>query len=306
MKNLHFVLSLPQDDNYQREQAKAAVESAARLGVQLKILQAANDAVNQSQQLLEVLQSKTEARPDAILFEPLTATALARVGEAAVDSGIAWVVLNCDVDYLGDLRRRNKAPVFAVTRDHTEIGRIQGRQFAALLPDGGTVLYIQGPATSSAAMQRTQGLESSRPVNVKLKTLRSAWSEEAAAQVVNAWLKLSTSRANTIDLIGCQADGIAVGARKAFGDITDSPERALWLTRPLTGIDGLPAEGQAWVDRGMLTATVVAGTTTRMAMEMVSRALEGGGPMPERTLIEARSYPSLDQLAQIGAERAKR
>lgn len=305
MKKFSLVLSLPQDDNYQREQAKSALESAARLGVELKILQANNDAVNQSQQLLEVLQSKTEPRPDAILFEPLTATALARVGEAAVAAEIGWVVMNCDVEYLAALRSKAKAPVFSITRDHTEIGRIQGKQFAALLPDGGTVLYIQGPATSSAAMQRTNGMESARPANIKLKTLRSAWSEPAAAQAISAWLKLSTSRANTIDLVGCQADAIAIGARKALTESGEAAERNQWLTHPFTGIDGLPDEGQAWVDRGTLTATVVAGTTTRMAMEMVCRALEGGVHLPERTVIEARSYPSLDKLAQIGAQRTK-
>ena len=305
MKKLNLVVSLPQDDTYQREQAKAAMESATRLGIELKILQANNDAVDQSQQLLEIVQSKAESRPDAILFEPLTATALARVGEAAVTAGIGWVVMNCDVDYMGSLRSRTKAPVFTVTRDHTEIGRIQGQQFAALLPNGGNVLYIQGPATSSAAVQRTNGMESSRPANVKLKTLRSAWTESAAAQAVNAWLKLSTSRANTIDLVGCQADGIALGARKALIGVTDVAERDLWLRRAFTGIDGLPSEGQAWVDEGTLTATVVAGTTTRMAIEMVCRALQTNIPMPERTVIEARSYPSLDRLEQIGAQRAK-
>ena len=96
MKKLSFVVSLPNANDYQREQAKAAAETAERLSADLRVLEADNDAVVQSQQLLEVVQSKI-ARPDAILFEPLTATALARVAEAAVAAGIAWVVLNCDV-----------------------------------------------------------------------------------------------------------------------------------------------------------------------------------------------------------------
>ena len=141
MKKLNLVVSLPHENTYQKEQAKAATDAAAEVGAEVSILQAGNDAVNQSQQLLEVVQSHN--KPDAILFEPLTATALARVAEAAVSAGIAWVVLNCDVDYLGGLRSRAKVPVFSVTRDHTDIGRIQGRQFRALLPAGGTVLYIQ-------------------------------------------------------------------------------------------------------------------------------------------------------------------
>jgi ribose transport system substrate-binding protein len=298
MKKLNLVVSLPHENTYQKEQAKAAKDAAAEVGAEVSILQASNDAVNQSQQLLEVVQSHD--KPDAILFEPLTATALARVAEAAVSAGIAWVVLNCDVDYLAGLRSRAKVPVFSVTRDHTDIGRIQGRQFGALLPAGGTVLYIQGPATSSAAVQRTNGMESRKPANIKLKTLRSAWTDDAAHQAVSAWLKLSTSRAESIDVIGCQADAIAMGARKAFQEHADLTERQLWLKRPFTGIDGLPTEGQAWVDQGTLTATVVAGTTTRLAVQMIAKALGGGAQPPERTVIEAKSYPALENLAAIG------
>ena len=304
MKKLNLVVSLPHENTYQTEQAKAAKEAAAEIGASLNIIQANNDAVNQSQQLLEIVQTHGE-KPDAILFEPLTATALARVGEAAVTAGIAWVVLNCDVDYLPGLRSRAKVPVFSVTRDHTDIGRIQGKQFAALLPKGGTVLYIQGPATSSAAVQRTNGMESTKTENIKLKTLRSAWTDEAAHQAVTAWLRLSTSRADSVDVVGCQADGIAIGARKAFQDHLDSAERELWMKKPFTGIDGLPTEGQAWVDQGTLTATVVAGTTTRVAVQMVARALGGGTPPPERSVIEAKSYPSLEKLAEIGAKLCK-
>ena len=136
MKKLKLVVSLPNENSYQLEQARTAKEKASQLGADIRIIFAENDAVTQSQQVLEIVQSRTE-RPDAILFEPLTATALARVGEAAVDAGIGWIVLNCDVEYLETLRQRAKAaPAFAVTRDHTEIGRVQGKQpcFRAVAP----------------------------------------------------------------------------------------------------------------------------------------------------------------------------
>jgi ribose transport system substrate-binding protein len=300
MKKLNLIVSLPNENSYQREQAREAQEIGASFGAHVRVLQADNDSVLQSQQLLELLQSKTEPRPDAILFEPLTATALARVGEAAVASGIAWVILNCDVDYLPMLRSRAKVPVFCVTRDHTDIGRIQGRQLAALLPNGGSVLYIQGPATSSAAAQRTNGMESTKPGNIKIRTLRSPWTVEGAQEAVNAWLRLSTSRAESVDLVACQYDGIAIGARKAFQELLNTSERDAWLERPFTGIDGLPSEGQAWVDQKLLTATVIAGTTTRKAIELLATALETGYPPHERTVIEAKSYPTLEQLEKLG------
>jgi ribose transport system substrate-binding protein len=306
LKKLHVVVSLPSNNSYQREQAAAAIKTAERLGAEAKILHADNDAVVQSQQVLEIIQSPVEARPDAILFEPLTMTGLVRPAEAAVAAGIGWVVLNSDVDYLNALRARSKVPVFCVTRDHTEIGRIQGKQFAALLPQGGTVLYIQGPVNNSAAQLRTAGMESTKPTNIHIKGLRSNWEEASAAQAVSAWLRLSINRASSIHVVGCQYDGIAAGARRAFQELPDPAERQRWLNLPFTGVDGLIAEGKAWVDQGILAATVISLTTTQIALELLVRSIREGANPPPRTLIDLSSYPSLETLTakgkRVGAE----
>jgi len=298
------VISLPNENSYQHEQATSATETAHRIGAEVQILYANNDAVTQSQQVLEIIQSRSGAPPDAILFEPLTTTGLVRAAEAAVTAGIGWVVLNSDVDYLDRLRTSSKAPVFGVTRDHTEIGRIQGRQFAALLPNGGTVLYVQGPANNSAALQRTIGMESTKPSNILIKGLRSTWEEANACQAITSWLSLSTSRASSIDVGGCQYDGIAKGARKAFESLPDREERERWLRVPFTGVDGLPKEGRAWVDHGILTATVVSLTTTQVAIQMLVQGISSGKQPPIRTLIELTSYPSLEKLSASGRSKA--
>lgn len=71
MKRLNFLVSLTNNDNdYQQEQAAAAEKAARRLGVDLKIVHANNDALAQSQQLLHYVQDSSVVRPDAILFEP--------------------------------------------------------------------------------------------------------------------------------------------------------------------------------------------------------------------------------------------
>ena len=72
MERLHVVLSLTTKDNdYQRENAAAAEQAAAGLGVNLEVMYAENDAITQSQQLLQVIQCKPESRPHAILLEPV-------------------------------------------------------------------------------------------------------------------------------------------------------------------------------------------------------------------------------------------
>ena len=103
-------------------------------------------------------------------------------------------MLNRDANYVSELRQASKAPVFTVSSDHVEIGRIQGRQCAALLPTGGSVLYIQGPSENSAAKERTLGMQEAKPNNIHLIMLKGQWTEESAQRAVRSWLKLTTSQ----------------------------------------------------------------------------------------------------------------
>ena len=97
MKKLSFLVSLTNNENdYQQEQQAAAEKAARRLGVEVKIVHANNDAVAQSQQLLHYIQGTAGSRPDAIVFEPAGGTGFPQVARAAVAADIGWVVLNHD------------------------------------------------------------------------------------------------------------------------------------------------------------------------------------------------------------------
>jgi ribose transport system substrate-binding protein len=303
MKRLNFLVSLTNNDNdYQQEQAAAAEKAARRLGVEIKIIHANNDAVAQSQQLLEHVQSAS-VRPDAILFEPAGGTAFPQVARAAAAAGIGWVVLNHEVDYVLELRRLYKVPVFGITSDHQEVGRIQGQQFAALLPNGGKLLYIEGPANSSAAKERTAGMTRSKPANIQVKSMRANWTEESAYKSVSSWLRLRTSQESHIDLVGAQDDSMAMGARKAFSEIAE-PDRARWLRIPITGCDGMPKTGQAWVRAGTLAATIFIRPNTDLAIEMLVEAFKGAA-LPESKITTPESVPSLAELSVLAGKLAK-
>lgn len=299
MKNFKFVLSLTTNDNdYQIEQAVTAEEAARKLGVELQIIYADNDAINQSQQLLKIIQAGSEGKPDAIIFEPAGSTGLPQVAKAAASAGIGWVILNREADYIGQLRAAQKVPVFCVTSDHKEIGRVQGSQIAALVPRSGSVLYIQGPSGSDAAQQRTDGMQQRKPENVQVRMVRAHWTEGSAYQAVSAWLRLSTSRTLQMDAIIAQDDSMAIGARKAFQEITDLEQRGRWLALPFTGCDGMPKTGQAWVRDGTLAATVIVPANAGGALEMLAHALQTGVAPPERTFIEVKSFPAIEDLAK--------
>ena len=303
MKKLSFLLSLTNDDNdYQQEQAAAGQRAAQRLGVTLKIVHANNDAVTQSQQLLHFIQGAAENRPDAIVFEPAGGTAFPQVARAAVGADIGWVVLNHGAEYLTALRQNCHVPAFSISSDHREVGQIQGKQFAALMPQGGSILYIEGPANSAAAKERTAGMMQSKPANLQVKTLRGNWTEESAYRAVSSWLRLSTSHKTPINLVGAQDDSMAVGARKAFAELA-ADERERWLKIPFTGCDGLPKTGQSWVRNGLLTATVYIRPNADLALEMLTEAIRTGAQPAERRMIVPESVPSLAELAAKTANR---
>lgn len=297
MDKLRFLVSLTTNDNdYQIEQAQSAEEAAQKLGVELQVIYADNDAITQSTQLLKVIQSVEVHRPNAIIFEPVGGTALPQVARAAASADIGWAVLNRDASYVPELRQSSSAPVFVVTSDHLEIGRIQGRQTAAMLPHGGAILYIQGPAENSAARERTAGMQETKPPNVHTTLLRGQWTTESAQKAVRSWLKLTTSHKAAIDLIVAQNDAMAIGARKAFDELPNETDRERWLKLPFLGCDGLPKTGQAWVKSGLLAATIFVPANAGQAIEMFVDALKRGKQPPERALTVPVSIPSLMEL----------
>ena len=109
--------------------SKAVAEHTAnRLGLEVEIVYAENDAVLQNQQLLRIIQSSASLIA-GIIFEPVGATGLPQVAKAAVATGVGWVVLNRTVDYLSDLRRSYRIPIFSIRFDNEEIGRIRGNNW---------------------------------------------------------------------------------------------------------------------------------------------------------------------------------
>jgi len=294
MHNQNVVIALTTRDNdYQAEQSASAAEVASRLGVKINVIYADNNAVNQTQQLIKIIQDRAQ-RPDAILVEPV-GTPMYQVAKAAVAADIGWGILNREADYIPELRRAAPVPVFAVSPDQEEVGRIQGKQLAAFTTEG-NILYIEGPSTSSAANLRTKGMLSTKPSKVEVKVLKADWSERGAHQAVKSWLSLSTSRQLHIRAVVCQNDAMAMGAREAFASLPEAA-RAQWLNAPFTGCDGVTKTGQEWVRSGQLRATVVIPPMAGLALEMLAKAVSTGSMPAERTLCAPRSFPAIAEIS---------
>ncbi len=243
-----------------------------------------------------------DAAVDGILVEPASRTAFPKVAQAAVTSGIAWVVLNSEANYLRELRSSSAVPVFAVSADNHEVGRIQGRQLAAFLPAGGSVLYIQGPSLSTVTEQRTAGMLETKPENISVRVLKSAnWTEDAGFHAVSSWLRLSTAHQEQIHVVQAQNDFLALGARRAIEETATGQGHDHKSHLPFLGVDGLPKTGQAWVRQGILVATIIVPPVTSHALEALVIAMQGRAQSRERTLVAPESFPRPDALAAKSA-----
>ena len=305
MEKMNVLASLITEDNdYQLEQAASAQAAAAKLGVNIQVIFAQGDAVQQTQQLLQFIQEPSK-RPDAILVEPV-GTGMPQVAKAAVSAGVGWIVMNAAVDYLSQLRQHSMVPVFSLLADNEQVGQIQGQQIEAILGETGCVLSIEGPSVGDVAKMRTKGMMSSKPPGITVKSLKGNWTQQSGYQAMKSWLALSTAREMHIGMVLCQNDDMANGARRAFEELDNLTERDAWLKLPITGCDGVAKAGQTWVKQGRLAATVLTPPLAGEAIQMLATAQSTNAQPPERTVLAPSSFPPLAELKRArGASAGK-
>lgn len=291
-KQTVVVALLSADQEFQRLQAEDARGAASASGLRTEVVFADDSAIIQIQQLYKFVHRPPAERPLAIVVETVTGEGLERVARAAVQAGIGWLIVNRRVPYLETLRREFPAlPIGAITTDQIEVGRIQARQILSLLPHGRrNVLYVQGPPDTSAAKERLQGAqEGLQASSAQLRLAEGLWTEASGQHVVERWLKMNTSEEVRPDVVACQNDAMAVGARKALRARRDIPELA---HVPVTGVDGLVQGGRALVDAGELAATVVAPSNGGPALHLLAQFVSTGRALPAQTVLKPASYPT--------------
>jgi ribose transport system substrate-binding protein len=292
-RRLKVIVSLhAKTSHYHQFEALAAQDSSRSHGFEVEIIYADGDALIQSQQLLNRIQLPPVCRPNVIMLDPF-GSGMVRVAQEAVAAGIGWVVLNREVDYMAELRRNTQLPIFSVTNNHLETGRIQARQLNALLPAGGMALYLLGTKGSPAYLLRTQGMQEIKQPNIRLIMLNGSWNEEPAFIAVSKWLQLPTSRDSGVSVVVAQNDFMAMGARKAFDQIG----RREWSTIKVLGCDGLKDYGLTWTRQGLLNATVVCPPLSARAMDILAGEVNQGLRAPALTLTEPISLPPVGELA---------
>jgi ribose transport system substrate-binding protein len=294
---MRVLVSLPESANeFQVLQTSEARAAATRLQLDVEILHAENNGILQIQQLFQAL--RTEPRPRGIAIEPVGLTGLDSVVQKAAAAGVGVAVLNCTFDALSQLREQFPRPaLFTVASDQGEIGQLQGRQARALLPGGGTILYIHGPHASVAARERFAGFEQVvKGEGYRVIMVDSQWSEDSAEQAVRSWLRLKTSEAARVDLVAAQDDSMARGALRAIKAVPEAT--ASWPRLAVLGIDGVPTVGQRLVDQGDLTGTIVMPSNTGPALEHLARWLRSGARPSAAVRLPVAPYPEIAEMVR--------
>lgn len=277
-----------------KEEIDDVLLASRELGVEVEFVDA-TDAILQGQQIMSAIDSKGKEPYAGILVMPL-GTNLPHLARAAAKAGVGWAVMQREADYegIGDGQR---PPVISISCDNLEVGRIQGRQMATLLPKGGTVLYIEGPSMSVVSQMRRDGMLQTKPANITLRTIHSKWGREFAQQAIVSWMKLSTFRETKFDMVASVADGMTMGAREELLKSVGPKDRDQWANIHYLGCNGCRETGMVWLSQGQLTATVRLPRLAGLGLRNLHKALNGDR-VERRTVLAPESFPDMGQLAK--------
>ena len=270
-------------------QGEDAREAGRRLGVDVEVLFAEDNGVLQIQQLFRFVHAPKGERPAALLIHTRVPDGLERVAKNAARAGVGWILLNRTAPYVDALRGEYpRLAIAAVTTDHLEVGRIHARQLSGLCPDGSPVLYVQGPAETSAGRLRLEGLRGG--------VARAFLPPQGGERRVDGRQRGEGGQclAATQDLGALPPRRRRVperqhgaGGQKALGGL-----RSEWGRLPFLGCDGLPKGGKLDVDEGRLAATVTMPSCASPAVDLAVKWIRTGAVPPALTVLAPTAYPA--------------
>lgn len=280
-------------NSYQQSLADEARETSRRHGFELLPASFANgSAVEQIRAALAYSRQKVSA----CLIYPVVADMLTNVSETLARGGACMAFLAQPPAEIARIRQCNPdVLVTAVVPDQSELGRLQGEQCRCLLPKGGTVVLIEGPAEAAVAQARRAGFLEVVGADVRVQSLYGRWEDQEAERALTAWL---SSPGRKFDLVACQNDAMARGARAALNKAAERLGEPRLKSVPVTGIDAVPNDGQQRVRSGDLTATVENPRTSGPALDLLATFWKQG-TRTEHKVLKARSLPPLDQLRPL-------
>lgn len=163
---------------------------------------------NTSQQIADI-ESFIERQVDAIVVAPNEWEPLRPVIERAYDTDIPVVLVDRKIN-------SEKYTAF-VGGDNVDVGRKAAHYIRDLLPKGGTIVEIEGLASSTSSQERKQGLhevlDSFPDIRIACDLVAN-WQRQRAVQVMDSVASLIADE--PVDIVFAYNDRMAIGARESI------------------------------------------------------------------------------------------
>jgi ABC-type sugar transport system substrate-binding protein len=284
------------ENRYQQLLVREARASAARWGVE--ILEPDFASGSSWTQVESLNRHLRETRPDGLLVMLAGGQWTRSPFERLPRAGVPVVLLNRIPDWVEDLRRAYPRALLAgVTPRQEGVGEIQARQALRVTRAGSFAILVTGEASSAAAVARKRAFLETIAGRLSVHEIDGRWSAGGAEKALGEWFRVGAERDRPLDLVVCQNDAMASGARTVLLRQAASPEKRDLARVAMLGCDGLEEEGRSMVARGELAATVVMPPTTPRALEILKRYWDAEG-RSDTVLLEASSHPALESLGR--------
>ncbi|MFB0621154.1 substrate-binding domain-containing protein [Streptomyces sp. AGS-58] len=233
-----------------------AQAEAKRLGIDLTVTDAQNDASQQANQL----QNFTSSRLGAVIVNPVDSDAAGNSVKAADRAGIPVIAVDRGV---------NKASVDAlVASDNVAGGELAAKTIAEKLGGNGRIVILQGQAGTSAARERAQGFANGLKAYPGIRVLAQQPADFDRTKGLDVMSNLLQAHPDVQGVVAAN-DEMALGAIKALGSRAGRSVQVV-------GFDGTP-DGLTAVKDGTLYASVAQQPAQlgRTAVDNALRAVRG-------------------------------
>ncbi|MCA2203543.1 substrate-binding domain-containing protein [Streptomyces sp. SMS_SU21] len=233
-----------------------AEEEARKLGVDLTVTDAQNDASQQANQL----QNFTSGSLSAVVVNPVDSDAAGPSVRGANKADIPVVAVDRGV---------NKADTSAlVASDNVEGGALGAKALAEKLGGKGTIVILQGQAGTSASRERGAGFAEGLKDYPRIKVVAKQPADFDRTKGLDVMTNLLQAHPD-IDGVFAENDEMALGAIKALGPKAGKSVQVV-------GFDGTP-DGLKAVEAGTLYASVAQQPSElgRIAVRNALRAADG-------------------------------
>ncbi|MGW3649386.1 ABC transporter permease/substrate-binding protein [Streptomyces sp. NPDC000878] len=256
-----------------------AQAEAKKLGVDLTVTDAQNDASQQANQLENFASSGL----GAIIVNPVDSDAMGPAARSVNKSGIPLVAVDRSVN--------NAETATLVASDNTAGGVLAAKALAEKLGGTGTIVVLQGQAGTSASRERgagfTEGLKAYPGIKVVAKQ-PADWDRTKGLDVMTNLLQANPG----ISGVFAENDEMALGAIKALGSKAGKSVSVI-------GFDGTP-DGLKAVADGTLYASVAQQPKElgRIAVENALRVAEDKDV--EKTVMVPVKVVTKENVAEFG------